>query len=376
MSEGSDLYISRFDNKDQPKEEPITKIVEAYGLRKCPKLVLQIAGPDLVVRQNALLVICDEFQNPYSVSGCADEGVIKVLADMVNDPDFITRVRATKALALAAIDAKGLQSIIADEVIPQILKGAGDPSELVRGNVYECLFALTKAPDGVVKCVECDVTNAFVSALSVEDDERKPIILRSIYNIVACEQGLLEAIRSNAVFSCINLVAKSAEHADNRRLGGELVATFYSDNELEILSEASKTLGFMCFDGRAKRAALDQGAIKQLINVLKFMKSATSDVKLSITISLMAITITDEGKIQIFDANGVEDIIALLYDDSKVVLLNALKIISNIAIYPPNREILCKDSTCVIKLRKLSKVDDKIVSRHSGIALNAVLWTP
>jgi hypothetical protein len=39
---------------------PETKIVAAYGLRKCPKLVEQISGSDLQVRINALSVACDE----------------------------------------------------------------------------------------------------------------------------------------------------------------------------------------------------------------------------------------------------------------------------------------------------------------------------
>ena len=57
---------------------------------------------DIDVRINALAVVCDEFNNPYSISGCAQAGIIKVLASMVADPDFTTRERASRALALAA----------------------------------------------------------------------------------------------------------------------------------------------------------------------------------------------------------------------------------------------------------------------------------
>jgi len=378
MSTGNDIYINRFENKGQPGDIPETKIVEAYGLRKCPKLVGQIAGSILEVRQNALAVLCEEFKNPYSVTGCADEGVIKVLSQMVNDPDFTTRVRTTKALALAATDAKGLSAILFDEAIPQILNGINDPADMVRGNVYDCLSHVSSTAEGAHACVENGVTRAFVAALMNEDDSLKAVMLKTIYNMVGCEQGLVEAITSNAVQHCISLLSKSVEYSKsiNAAVNGKSIELNYSPYEPAILSEAARALGFMCFDGRAKLVALDNGAVEQLIGLLKYKTDASSDVRSSVSISLMAISITDEGKKQIYNHQGVDNIIAMLYDDSKIVLLNTLKIISNIAIYPKTRELLLEDSTCCIKLKKLTKVDDRVIPRHAQIALDAVNWKP
>jgi hypothetical protein len=369
--------LSKFENKGQPAEIPAVKIVEAYGLRKCPKLVHQIAGSDLEVRQNALAVICEEFQNPFSISGCADEGAIKVLAQMVTDPDFTTRVRATKALSLAALDAKGLSAILHDDVIPLVLKGISDSADAVRGNVYQFLQAVSKSPDGVNACVISGVTQALVGALIKETDHSlKPFLLRSIYNLSSSEEGLIGAISSKAVESCIDLLRKTVENAKIGKTTKGAIAPDYSSFEPSVVIEAAKTLGFMCFDGRAKIVALNHAAIAQLIGILKLKKHWTSDIRCSITVALMAITITDNGKIQIFEENGVDNIINLLYDDSKVVILNTLKIISNIAIYPKNREILLHHPTCVAKLENLSNVADGFVSKHAKVALKAVNWTP
>ena len=99
--------IQTHSNQDNPSDVPETKIVSAYGLRKCPKLVEQVRSENVDVRVNALAVVCDEFSNPYSIQGCMKAGLAQVLAKMISDPDFLTRERATRALAMAAEDANG-----------------------------------------------------------------------------------------------------------------------------------------------------------------------------------------------------------------------------------------------------------------------------
>mmetsp|Transcript_13761 Transcript_13761/g.24157 ORF Transcript_13761/g.24157 Transcript_13761/m.24157 type:complete len:365 (-) Transcript_13761:74-1168(-) len=362
----SSLHLNRFEAKGMPVDPPPTKIVEAYGLGKCPKLAQQIAGEDLEVRINALAVLCEEFRNPYSIDGCARNGVISVLSKMIKDPDYTTRVRATRALSIAAEDANGVKSILEDQntVIPQIVGGVQDPSEIVRGNVYKCLLHVTRTTEGVEYCVKHKVTEAFVSVLSDEIDALKAPILQTLHNIVRSEEGLVAAIDANCVSICIDLLHKSTIHEED-----------YSSHEPSILSETSRTLGYMCFDGRAKSQALEKKAVAKLIALL-MKKNLPEAARPPITIALMAITTTNEGKIQVHTASGVDPIIALLYSDNKVVILNTLKIISNIAVFPPNREILLTDSTCGVKLRKMSKSDDPLVSKHASVALAAVNWAP
>lgn len=370
MTDKDKETFNRFENKSQPRRYADTKIVEAYGLGKCPKLARQIAGPDLDVRRNALTVLCDEFKNPFIVEGCCREGVISVIAEMVSDADFVTRVKASEALSLAAVDANGFLTILDSEAIPLILHGVDDPSESVRGFVYKCLLQVTRSSVGVEAAVKYRVIVAFVKALSNELDPLKPIILQAIHNMVSSEEGLLLAIEAGAVPICIELLKRSPTIIEE-----EDAEPAFSDTDLQILSESAKTLGFMCFDGRAKLPALENGAVEQLVRLLK-VPGLKTEVKQSLTIAVMAITITDQAKIEIFKHDGVDCVMALLYDDSKIVVLNALKIISNIAVYPRNREIIVSDSTCVVKLRKLSKSEDPMISRHAGIALAAASWTP
>ena len=213
------------ETKNHPTTIPYIKIVAAYGLQECPKVVEQAAGDNLEVRVNALAVICDEFLNPYKVYGCGQAGAIKILACMVIDPDATTRERASKALAIAARDANGLSFILEDEAVSDILHGINDPSEIVRGNVYECICEVTRTTAGVSACVNSGVTQAFVATVSHEVDFLKPLLLRAIHNIASCPDGADDALRYGAVAVCTKLL--KSEHP-------------------ETVVDASRTLGFLC----------------------------------------------------------------------------------------------------------------------------------
>lgn len=357
------MNFSHVEIKGFPGESAATKIVEAYGLGKCPKLVGQICDADLNVRVNALEAICDEFKNPYSIDGCVRAGVIGVLAEMISDPDYTTRVRASLALQLAAADSNGFAAILQHQsvVFPKLLDGVSDPSEIVRGNVYSCLLSTTRTDAGVAANVSFGLTNAFVNAIRSDIDELKPIALKAVYNIVSSEDGLLQALDADVVDALISLLDKNK--------------LTQSEVSKDIVAETARTLGYMCYDGRGKKPALEKGAVERLVDILK-VETLTTKLKVSLTLALMAITITNDGKIQVHEFEGLEAIMKLLYDENRVVVLNTLKIISNLAVYPKNREIFANDTSCGVKLRKLSKSEDPLIAKHASAALDSVNWSP
>jgi len=383
LSKAAGMHMNRFEVKGMPTENLVTKITEAYGIDKYSKLLKQISGDDLDVRINSLTVLCDEFHNAVSIDGYTREDVINILTKMITDPDYITRVKVTEALSLASNDAGGSRAIIeyGDDYIPMILQGANDPSEVVRGSIYITLVNLTKTMEGLELCVQYNIPKAFVIALSKEIDSLLPILLKGIHNIVRNEIGLNQILNNHGLNICIELINKSIT---NLEFGNEEP---YSEFEAEILSESAKTLGFICFDGNAKQQAIELNIIKRILDLFLLIKKIKnhkvinmiipSHTKSSLTIILMALTSTNEGKIQVSKIDfGIDAIIIGLYDDNRVIILNTLKIISNISVFPPNRAIINSDSTCIVKLRKLSKSDDAFIAKHATIALNAASWNP
>ncbi len=334
---------------------PNTKIVEAYGNRKCAKLVEQVFALDIDVRVNALGVVCDEFSNPFSIQGCMQCGLARILAKMVSDPDFLTRERASRALAMAAQDANGISSILEQPpILVEILNGIKDPSDAVRGNVYDCLYSISQTQAGKEASVIAGIVFNFVDALSRDENSLKIKILRSLYNIVGAPQGLEEALSAGAIRVCIDLLRSKDQ---------------------SLAAEAARTLGILCFDEQGKTSALDGGAIPILASLL--VPQNSQPTKIHATLALMAITSTVTGRIQMHSPETVGALSALMKEDDRALRLNVLKVISNIAQYPPIRRLLLEDAVLVKLIEQSAKnVEDKLLNKHGIVALNAINWKP
>ena len=365
------ISMERHENKAQPADIPYFKIVAAYGLRECPKLVEQVAGDNLEVRVNALSVLCDEFLNPQKVFGCGQAGAIKILSCMVIDPDYTTRARASKALAIAAKDANGLAFILEDEAVIDLLNGINDPSDEVRGNIYDCISKVTRSAGGIEACVKAGVTNAFVSAVVHEVDALKPPLLRSIHNIAGSPQGADDALSCGAVSVCTTLLASS--HS-------------------ETVVEAARTLGFLCshesgkhealFDVQAgeKKTSSQVGALGPLVALLGAAKeSKKSEIKAAAAMAVMSITSTDEGKRQVARCDNNHRLVTdLLYELDRTTRLCAVKVIANIAVNPSIRASLATDRMALGAMKQMAHGEDEdpLLARHAKIALDAVQWKP
>ena len=342
-------------NAANPTDPPSTKIVEAYGLRKCPKLVEQVCSSQLEVRVNALGVVCEEFANPYTIQGSMKVGLARILAKMVSDPDFLTRERASRALAMAAQDANGISAILADPpILVEILNGIKDPSDAVRGNVYDCLFYISQTQAGKEASVIAGIVFNFVDALGRDDDVLKIKILKSLYNIVGSPQGLEEALGAGAVAVCIALV---------------------KSKDVALCAEAARTLGILCFDEKGKAEALDGGAIPLLVSLLG--EANAKIAKIYSTLAIMAITSTVTGRIQMHSPEAVKALSDLMNQDDRTLRLNTLKVITNIAVYPPIRSLLLEDVGMIKLIERLrDESGDKLLEKHSSLSLDAINWKP
>jgi hypothetical protein len=343
-------------NQDNATDIPETKIVSAYGLRKCPKLVEQVCSDNVDVRVSALAVVCDEFSNPYSVQGCMKAGLATVLAKMISDPDFLTRERATRALAMAAEDANGVSAILEKHVVlVEVLNGIKDPSEAVRSNVYNCLYSISSSQAGREASVIAGIVFSFVDALMRDDNHLKVKILRTLNNIVTVPQGLDEALGADAVKICISLM---------------------KNDDLLLKEEAVRTLATLCFSETAKQEALDGGAIQSLCELLD--KKYPTNLKVATTMAIMAITSTTAGRIQMHSETAVSRLSHILQEeDNRALRLNVLKVVTNVAVFPPIRQLLLEDAPLIKFMERLKESEhDKLLVKHSTVALEAVNWKP
>ena len=257
-------------------------------------------------------------------------------------------------MALVANDTIGANNIIEEEgVIALILQAMHDSSSEVRGNVYTCMQHVSRTTAGASACVQAGVCDALAAVMAQEDEALQCVLLQCVYNMASLEKGLAEALNHDVIKLCIQyLTSKNAV----------------------LRSEAARTLGLLCFSERGKNTAVENCAVPALMNLLSWYKDDMS-MLLQASLALMAVTSADEGKRQMNTiTNAVEIVVSLLFVPLKVINLNGIKIISNIAVHPVLRNQLKKHEDCVGLLKKLSEGEDHFTAKHAKIALDGVMW--
>lgn len=259
---------------------------------------------------------------------------------------------ASQAIALVAHDSYGLSAILEEELVPTILKAMDDSSIEVRESIYDCISKLSRTTAGAIACVDAGASIRFPKALSTEQDTVKPLLLKSIYNMSSLAKGLEDTLSNNTVKLCIE---------------------YLGSNNLGLSVEAAKTLGYLCFSDRGKELAVENGAVHQLMGLIS-RRREDEGVLSSGSMALMAITTTDEGKREVATVtNGIDMLVLLIKSKVKVVSLNGLKVISNIAVHPSLRNQLRKHEDCLSVLKTLQEAD-AFTMKHAKIAYDAVMW--
>ena len=157
--------------KHATPDPPETDIMPAFGRGMCPKLVAEVQSAKRGVRVNALEVLCDEFKNPASVVGCVDCGVVQILNQQASqDPDPLTRHRASRALVHCARDATGRRAMLSKNTPKAVKPALGDDENEVRQHIYE---ALIKISTGTLKGVRSLVDAGYAKMLVGETRGQK-----------------------------------------------------------------------------------------------------------------------------------------------------------------------------------------------------------
>lgn len=343
------------ETKGEIVQKDSSVIVEAFGNRRCAKLIEQVMSEDAVTRNHALAVLCDEMHNPLSVQGCVESGMIQVLNNYIaksEDPE--TKERASKAISIAAMDANGRNSMLALNSALEIQPGVDDPNVEVRRNVYESLVNFTKGTLPNLKSViAARYPSVLVNKAAVETPEVQPLVLKLLYNCIKDESGLGDSLQAGGTRTCIQLLASES---------------------MDVRKEAANTLCFLCFTEAAKQDAITNGAVAVLC---KLLRDPSYQVISAAAGALMAITTTDEGKREFVPAEGAEAVMGLLaYNDSRSVRLNILKVICNVAVHPKVRKQMREDARVLPALEDFELGADTLVAKHASIAMAAVLWEP
>ena len=344
-----------------PKHLPDTKVTEAFGFRKSPKLVEQVLSLDENVRNLALKALADELLNQQVLAECLREKVMRPLLSFLSNDDSSCRLLASKALSVACRATLGTEAALDEDCIPELLLCIRGSTKEVKKNIFDVLYYISGSQSGVEACVlRQEVVEVLIQSIDKETMSKYEILL-TLNNIVSGHhEGLLQALQADAI---------------------EVLMRQYRDNtnNIQIRTASIKLLGFICFNDKGREITSKLNAVPTCIEII----SQIQDTLLisSTLIALMALTIDDAGKIQVYtclpDGQAVRSLLSFIYNDNKAIRLNTMKLISNIAVYPHTRAIILTDERCVKQLREYSAdTSDAMISKHAKVALDIVYWQP
>ncbi|CAM9454118.1 unnamed protein product [Ectocarpus sp. 13 AM-2016] len=277
--------VYRYEAKPQPTANEPGKIVEAFGLGKCPKLAEQVRSDSLLVRVNTLRVLCEEFKNPTIIAGSVKAGLMSTLPKMALDSDLNTRKFSSKAMVAAARDYNGRTALlkartatltetsatIGARAPETIFKALDDSSVDVRRNIYEALA--NASTTGTRALVDAGYPARLVDKAVNETEELQPQALRVLCSVTKHRGGLEAALAASLVENLISLLTEG--------------------RPAEVQMEASVTLAIACFDDMAKIIAIQNNGVSMLAELVA---KAETDVRSAAMGALMMITTVDAGE--------------------------------------------------------------------------------
>ncbi|CBJ33009.1 Rtdr1 protein [Ectocarpus siliculosus] len=265
--------VYRYEAKPQPTANEPGKIVEAFGLGKCPKLAEQVRSDSLLVRVNTLRVLCEEFKNPTIIAGSVKAGLMSTLPKMALDSDIDTRKFSSKAMVAAARDYNGRTALLKARAPETMFKALDDSSVDVRRNIYEALANASTTGPGTRALVDAGYPARLVDKAVNETEELQPLALRVLCNVTKHRGGLEAALAASLVENLIGLLTEG--------------------RPVEVQREASVTLAIACFDDMAKIIAIQNNGVSMLAELVS---KAETDVRSAAMGALMMITTVDAGE--------------------------------------------------------------------------------
>ncbi|KAI9336964.1 armadillo-type protein [Obelidium mucronatum] len=288
-----------------------TKMQLAYGRRAIPKLVTEIPEGDLIKQQKSLVFLAELLHNPLNITQALKKDIVKLCLDLIKSNDLTIKQKATECLAVISCHAVGRTVLVHHDALFFLSPLFQDSCDLVRSNVHKVFEKVTCQEAGVLNLLQFSLVPQLVKRLPEERMDIQIMILNTLY----------QCIRMGGAQYMPEVPIKcDAMGAFTRILKKEVVA--------ETRVAAAKCIMMLSFYKVCKTIACQGETIGILIHMLSDMKSP---VRAAAAGALMSITIDCEAKKLFVRENAVQTLMELLDDLNESVVLNVIKVITNVA---------------------------------------------
>lgn len=330
-----------------PPDIDPTQTPLAYGDRAVPRLNQELQDEILIVRQRAVMSLCDYLHDPEHIAEALQHGIQESLKTLLRDPDLTVRQKSTECLYIIAGHAIGREAFLKHNIVIPVSELFNDEEAIARKNAHMTIEMVAKTPPGAEGIAAASLIRTLVEKLITEVDEIKDIILDTLH-------------------FCMHVDAQKALDAGGMKVFTELL----KHDSPVIRGKAARDIMDLSIPPAGKDKAVEEGTVEALVGLLKDDDTA---VRAGAAGGLMSITITTKGKSTAIKAEAIPALVALVNDPTSEVRLNSLKALTCLAEAPDGRETLMNN---IDKITGLQQDASKSVARAAEIAVNVITWKP
>ncbi|TPX63622.1 hypothetical protein SpCBS45565_g06472 [Spizellomyces sp. 'palustris'] len=354
---GSDLNPQDISNLRSPTIPPgidPTKQQLAYGRHAVPKLISDLTPTTpLQSIQSSLTSLSDLFHAPENVAQGLECGIVEILGKWVGHSDVTVRQKATECLKVLGGHAIGRASMVQCSTLVPLSKLFDDPDPLVRKTIHTTFSYITLHASGVTSLLHSILFDPLIQKLPHEALDIQLVILDTCYNCIrlgkapfmprdALEAGAMEVFTKMLRVGCVKDVAVRVADC-------VMVLSHYHEG---------------------KKLACQLNTIPVLIDLLH---NKHSSVRAAAAGALMSITIDVEAKRIVVRENALPVLMDLLKDKNQLLVLNAVKTITNCAEDYRGRFQL---HGCIKQLQALFESPRPELAEAAKKAVKVITWRP
>lgn len=348
VAEMSKLLIPQLPDGVDP-----TKMQLAYGRRAIPKMVKEFFTVAQHDRQKSLVFLSNLLRNPENISQALGHGIIPLLSACLREKDLCIRQKSTECLATISGYSVGRSAIVADNTLMALSKLFDDTCDIVRLNVHRTFSLVTTQLEGVLRTLLFSLLVPIVKKIEVERQDVQILILETVYN---CTRLGKDPWIPKELMDCGAL--------------GIFTKLLKQEPITEVKVGAAKCIMVLTFYKEAKELATKSETLPFLIGMLYDRKS---EVRAATAGAIMSISVDCDAKRIVVRENAITPLIELLDDRNPSVVLNVIKVITNVAEDYRGRFQL---HSCVKKLESFFNSNNLQVSQAAKIAVSVITWRP
>ncbi|XP_069789749.1 radial spoke head 14 homolog isoform X1 [Narcine bancroftii] len=163
-----------------PHVDP-TRAPVAFGDGAVPKLRRELADPNLITRQRALMALGDLVHDPELAYTAVEVGCLDNLKHLLKDEDVTVRHKTSEIFYILVTHSIGRFAIIKHEAILPLSDLLNDPVDICRKNVHMAIEMLSEIPAGADAILHAELVPLLIMKLRTELDEIQELILKSLH---------------------------------------------------------------------------------------------------------------------------------------------------------------------------------------------------